>query len=246
LGRHEEAIVIWDELFEVQKELGGPRRVVLNYSSLAYREVYDLPEARSRSEEALELSEGMPFGMPKQFAGADLVWTDLLAGDIGAAQAAWPERWAAAEHATGWTTWLIAGRLLAARAEIALAAETPASAAEWAQRAIDVAHSTRRAKYEARSLSTLGQALVRLGQQDEGLTALRTAVEIADRIVSPYARWNARAALGRVAYEVGRDHEAAASYSEAVGIVDAFAAALAPERAAALARSPVVQEIRSA
>src|SRR5439155_25541144 len=35
--------------------------------------------------------------------------TQLLAGDIGGAQAAWPARWEAAEHATGWTTWLIAG-----------------------------------------------------------------------------------------------------------------------------------------
>jgi class 3 adenylate cyclase/tetratricopeptide (TPR) repeat protein len=246
VGRHEEAIVIWDELFEVQKELGGSRRVVLNYSSLAYREVYDLAEARARSEEALDLSAGMQFGMPKQFAGADLIWTDLLAGDVGSAQAAWPERWEAAEHATGWTTWLIAGRLLAARAEIAFAAETPESAAEWAQRAIDVARRTRRAKYEARSLSTLGQALARLKRPDDALAALRSSVDIADRIVSPYARWNARAALGRAAHELGRDDDAEAAYTEAREIVDAFGAGLAPRRAALLATSPVVEEIRSA
>jgi len=246
LGRHEEAIVIWDELFKVQKELGGSRRVVLNYSSLAYREVYDLAEARARSEEALDLSAGMQFGMPKQFAGADLIWTDLLAGDVGSAQAAWPERWELAEHATGWTTWLIAGRLLAARAEIALEAETPESAAEWAQRAIDVARRTRRAKYEARALSTLGQALARLKREDEALAALRSAVEIADRIVSPYARWNARAALGRTAYALGRDDDAAAAYGAAREVVDAFSAGLAPQRAATLATSPVVHEIRSA
>jgi class 3 adenylate cyclase/tetratricopeptide (TPR) repeat protein len=246
LGRHEEAIVIWDELFEVQKELGGSRRVVLNYSSLAYREVYDLAEARARTEESLDLSAGLRFGMPKQFAGSDLIQTDLLAGNLGAAQAAWDERWAAAEHATGWTRWLIAGRLLAARAEIALEAETPETAAEWAQRAIDVARRTRRRKYEARSLSMLGQALARLGRPDDALTALRRAVEIADGIVSPYARWNTRAALGRSAYALGRDDDAAAAYGEAREIVDSFAAALAMHRAETLAASPVVQEIRSA
>jgi tetratricopeptide (TPR) repeat protein len=245
LGRHEEAIVIWDELFEVQKELGGPRRVVLNYSSLAYREVYDLAEARARSEEAVELSAGMPFGMPKQFAEADLVWTDILAGEIGEAQTRWPERWQAAEHATGWTRWLIAGRLLAARSEIALEAETPEDAAEWARRAIDVARRTRRFKYEARSLSTLGEALVRLGRRDDGLDALRSAVQIADSIVSPYARWNARAALGRIGYEAGNDDEAATAYGEAAKIVHDFSSALAPQRAATLAESPVVNEIRS-
>jgi tetratricopeptide (TPR) repeat protein len=246
LGRHEEAIVIWDRLFEVQKELGGPRRVVLNYSALAYREVYDLAEARARSDEALELSAGMPFGMPKQFAGSDLILTDLLAGNVGAAQDAWDERWAAAEHATGWTRWLIAGRLLASRAEIALEAETPEQAAEWAQRAVAVARRTRRAKYEARSLSTLGQALARMGQTADALGALRSAVEIADRIVSPYARWNARAVLGRSAYALGRDDDAASAYGEARSIVDAFAANLVPQRRATLATSPVVQEIRSA
>ena len=233
--------MIWDELFEVQRELGGARRVVLNYSSLAYREVYDLKEARSRSEEALELSASMSFGMPKQFAGADLVWTDLLEGDVGSAQVSWPERWEVAEHATGWTRWL-----LAARAEIALEAETPEAAAEWAQKAVDVARRSRRFKYEARSLSTLGQALARLGRQDDALAALRSAVEIADRIVSPYARWNARASLGRVAHAGGRDDDAAAAYGEAKEIVDAFSAGLAPQRAATLEQSPVVQEIRSA
>lgn len=246
LGRHEEAIATWEELLRLAEELGHSNRVVLNYSTLAYREVHDLEEARRRTEEALELSATMQFGMPRQFAGADLLLTDLLAGDVGAAQAAWPERWEAAEHATGWTTWLIVGRLLATRAEIALGAETPETAAEFAERAVHVARRTRRAKYEARSLSTLGQALARLRRNDDALAALRSGVEIADRIVSPYARWNARAALGRVAYSVGRDDEAATAYSEAKEIVDAFGATLAPERAATLATSPVVQEIRSA
>jgi class 3 adenylate cyclase len=129
---------------------------------------------------------------------------------------------------------------------IALESETSEAAAEWAQRAVDVARRTRRLKYEARSLSTLGQALVRLGRHDDGVAALRSAVELADRIVSPYARWNARAALARTAYGAGRDDEAESAYKEAAAIVDSFSAALAPERASMLEKSPVVQEIRSA
>ena len=65
LGRHEEAIVIWDELFDIARELGQNPRGLLNYSSLAYRELYDLTEARNRSEQALELSAGQSFGMPR-------------------------------------------------------------------------------------------------------------------------------------------------------------------------------------
>ena len=111
LGRHEEAIAIWDELFEIARELGQNTRGLLNYSALAYRELHDLDEARARSEEALELSAAETFGMPRQFAGSDLLFTQLLAGDVGGAQAVWPSLWKGAEKATGWTTWLIAGRL---------------------------------------------------------------------------------------------------------------------------------------
>ena len=42
LGRHEQAIAIWDELFELARELGQNLRGLLNYSALAYRELYDL------------------------------------------------------------------------------------------------------------------------------------------------------------------------------------------------------------
>jgi tetratricopeptide (TPR) repeat protein len=246
VGRHEEAIAIWEDLFVLAEELGQNRRALLNYSALAFREVYDLEEARRRSAEALELSAGMQFGMPKQFAGSDLIQTHLLAGDVGAAQLEWPKRWEDAEQATAWTTWLIAGRLLAARAEIALEAETPESAAEFADRAVQVARRTRRRKYGARSLTTLGQALARLGRRDEAIDALRSAATIADGIVSPPARWYARSALGRIAYELGEDDEAASAYAEARELVDGFSATLAPERAATLATSPVVIEIRSA
>jgi tetratricopeptide (TPR) repeat protein len=246
LGRHERAIAIYDELFELARDHDRPVHVLLNYSSIVFREVYDLEEARTRTAQAVELSAQFQFGMPKQFAGSDMIQTYLLAGDIGAAQLEWPKRWERAAEATAWTTWLIAGRLMSARAEIALEAETPGEAAEFADRAIAIARRTRRRKYEARSLFILGQALARLGRHDDAFEALHSAVQIADRIVSPYARWNARAALGRTAYALGRDDEAAKAYGEAKDIVDAFAAGLAPQRQATLAQSPVVQEIRSA
>jgi tetratricopeptide (TPR) repeat protein len=245
LGRHEEALAMWDDMLAIAAELGHNPSAVLNYSALAYRDLYDLEEARRRTEEVLERTHGMQFGMPRQFAGSDLIQTHLLSGDVGAAQATWPEKWSDAEHATAWTTWLIAGRLASARAEIALAAETPESAAEWAQRAVDIARRTRRRKYEAHSLSTLGEALARLGRREEALTALRTAVGIADALVGQPARWNARAALGRVAYELGADDEASRAYDGARRLLDEFTATLAPERAATLARSPIVAEIRS-
>jgi tetratricopeptide (TPR) repeat protein len=217
--------------------------VLLNYSALAYRELYDLDEARRRSEEALELAAAETFGMPRQFAGSDLLFTQLLAGDVGGAQAAWPALWEGAEHATGWTTWLIAGRLAYARAEIALQAESPETAAEWAGTAIGIARRTRRRKYEARSLAVLGRALALLGRREEAFESLRSAVTIADELVGPPGRWHARAALAQAAQTVGDDDTAATVYADAAGLVESFAATLAPERAARLLAAPAVAEI---
>lgn len=245
LGRHEEAIRIWDELFVIVQELGRNSRVLLNYSSLAYRELLDLDEARRRSEEALELSTGEAFGMPRRFAQSDLLFTDLLAGDVGKAQAVWPSLWDDAETATGWTRWLIYGRLAAARAEIALHAEDPESAVEWGQRAIELARRTLRRKYESKSLSILGEALARAGRREEALRELEAGVAVADELIGLPARWGARAALGRAAYALGDDGRAATAYGEAADLVETFASTLAPERATRLLRAPAIAEIRS-
>jgi class 3 adenylate cyclase/tetratricopeptide (TPR) repeat protein len=245
VGRHEEAIGVWDELFAIANELGHGTRLLLNYSSLAYRELYDLDEARRRSDEALDLSKNLRFAMGRFFAASDRLQTDLLAGDIGRAQAAWPGLWSDAGSATAWTKWLIYGRLATARAEIALAAEGPESAVEWAHRALEVARRTRRRKYEARAASLLGGALARLGRREEALDVLREGVTIADELVGPPARWTARLALVKGAYALGEDKTAAQASDEAVTLIRSFAGTLAPERAARFMRAPPITEALS-
>ncbi|MGE5274764.1 MAG: ATP-binding protein [Verrucomicrobiota bacterium] len=246
LGRFEEALSVWEEMFEVAEQLGRNTRVLLNYSSLAFRELHDLGEARRRSEEALERSGGLAFSMPRSFARSDLIFTDLLAGDVGAAQAAWPQMWSDAEHATAWTRWLIYGRLAVARAEIALHAETPEVAVEWAERSLEITIRTRRRKYQARGRSILGEALAHLGRREQALAELRSAVSIADELVGPPARVHARGVLGRVAYSLGDDEAAAAAYAEASRLVDEFTATLDRGRAATFVAAPVVAEIVAA
>jgi class 3 adenylate cyclase/tetratricopeptide (TPR) repeat protein len=243
LGRHEEAIAIWDELFEIARDLGQSPVGLLNYSALVFRDVYDVAEAERRSEEALELTAGAVFGMPLQFAGSDLIQTYLLAGDVGRAQTAWPARWESAQDATAWTRWLIAGRLTCARAEIALHAEGPEEAAEWAERTLAITRRTRRRKYEARAQSLLGQALARLGRREDAMAALRSAVAIADELVGQPERWRARADLGEAAAALGEDDAAATAYDEAVGLVESFAATLQDDRAARFLATSQIGEL---
>ena len=243
LGKHEEALAKVGTVIDAAKELGRKPRYLLNYASMIHRELNDLSVARRQSEEVLEIARADSFGMPRRFAQSDLLQTALLEGDIGRAQVEWPRFWEDAEEATAWTKWLIRGRLAAARAEIALHAETPEAAIEWAQKAIETAVSTRRRKYEALARTTLGVALARLGRRNEAIAELEAAVRIADGLIGPPARFRARAALARVAYALGDDDRAATATSEARELVDGFVATLAPERADLVRASPVVREL---
>jgi len=137
------------------------------------------------------------------------------------------------------------GRLATARAEIALHAETPETAIEWAARAIEVAQRTKRRKYEARSRTILGEALGQLGRRDEALAALRAAVALTDELIGQPGRWRAREALGRVSYLLGDDDTAAAAYAAAGDLIESFAATLAPSRSARFLAEPAISEILS-
>ncbi len=244
LGEHEVALEKLDAIMAVARELGaGAYPYLPNYQSVVFRELGDLAAARAANETALEASRDLPFGMPRRFALSDLLQTDLLAGDIGRAQADWPALWEDAAEATGWTRWLILGRLAVARSEIALHAEPPESAAEWAAKAVEVTVRTRRRKYEALARAHLGRALVRLDRGDDGLRELGAAVELADTLVNPVGRWQARAALAAALAEMRDQEGAAGALSDAQGILTAFAATLVPGRAATLLASPATREL---
>jgi tetratricopeptide (TPR) repeat protein len=243
-GRHEEALAAFEAALAQGRELGRNVGTLLNYSSMAFRELLDLEEARRRNEEALDLHPGWAgFAMPTMMARVDLLFTTLLEGDLGAAQAGWPKLWQDVNNSSGWQGWLLAGKLVAARAEIALEAESADAAAEWAQRAVEMAIGVHRTKYEARARATLGTALARLGRPDEGLSELRAAIRLADDLGSPPGRWQARSALGRALADTSHEEMAAAEVVEAGDILRSFASTLAPERAERLLAAESSREL---
>ena len=243
LGEHEVALEKLEAIMALGRELGGTGAYLPNYQSVIFREVMDLAAARAANEVALEASRTLTFGMPRRFALSDLLQTDLLEGNVGRAQADWPALWEDAAEATGWTRWLILGRLAVARAEIAIHAEPPEDAAEWAAKAVEITVRTRRRKYEALARAQLGRALVALRRPEDGLPELRTAIRVADELVNPAGRWGPRAALAAALRETGDEAEGAVVATEAREIVTAFAATLAAGRAAALLGAPPVQEL---
>jgi class 3 adenylate cyclase/tetratricopeptide (TPR) repeat protein len=243
MGRYEEALAAFDAKIALGRELGRPVRVLLNYSTMAYRDLYDLAEARRRSEESLQQRGWSSFNMPWMNAEMDLLQTELLGGDFGAAEARFGSLWEDVANSTAWERWFLGGKLLVARAEITLRTEGAEAAAEWANKAIDMAVPVGRLKYETVARTVLAQALLAMGRGPEAVAELQTAVRDADRLGSPPGRWKTRAALGRTLYSLGRDDEAERSFREASSLIREVAGGLSPERAERFLNAAPVLEV---
>jgi tetratricopeptide (TPR) repeat protein len=218
--------------------------ILQNYSTLPLRELFDLDEARRRTEDSIAAINPSPgFTMPKAMAMADLVQTALLQGDIASAESAWRVQWADSPNTRGWARWLISGRLAAARAEIDLVTGKKDEAAEWARKTIELSIPVRRLKYEIVGRTLLGRALVELGKVDEAIPELRLAVEQANRLGSPSQRWPAQAALGRALYAAGDDKGAEQAFAEAKSVIRGIASGLAPERATRFLAAEPIREV---
>jgi predicted ATPase/class 3 adenylate cyclase len=249
LGRHEEAIPRFEEVIARGREFElVPRHTAraLNMSSALYRDLLQLDEATRRNEEAAELGAAAGFANAVLQSGIDQLFTDLARGELGSAQARWPELWERTQNTKGWHQWLMAGRLAEAKAEIALAKKDHAEAARLAQEAIDQSRQVRRSKYELAARLVLGQALIALGQPEAGIDELRTALDGIRRLGHPPTLWRAWGTLGTALTQAGKDDDAAAAVAAAANTLRTFAATLAPERAGPLLAAEPSREILSA
>jgi tetratricopeptide (TPR) repeat protein len=249
LGRHEEALPIFEDTIARGKDVElEPRWTarVMNMSSTLYRDVFDTQESRRRNAEAAELGARAGFLIAEVQAGIDLIFADLMEGEPGRAERRWPELWERAQASKGWHQWLMVGRLLEARAEIALATGDVEAAARHADEAVAQSVSVWRLKYETSGRLVLGSALARMGQVEEGVRELRTATDGADRLRHPPAIWQAWSELGRALAASGDDEGAGSAFAKADETIRSFAAALAPERSERLLSAEPIKEILAA
>jgi tetratricopeptide (TPR) repeat protein len=214
---------------------------------MAFRELYDLSEARRRSEESLSQQDrSASFHMPWMNALVDLIHCDVLAGEAGAAETRWRELWDEVLATPAWERWFLGGKMAALRAEMLLQQKDPASAAEWAEKAIEMVRPVHRIKYEAVARATLGKALLALGRGQDALRELHAAVKVADALGNPSGRWRAKADLAQALVVTGNDAEAESQLREAAAIVRSVAAGLSSERVARfLAAPPIVDIVKS-
>lgn len=245
MGRYEEALEASESAIATARRMGRGDSVVTNYSTLTLREIFWLDEARARSELITDRLGPSDFNMPWMNARADLICADLLLGELGRVDIAWPSAWDDAVAGKAWERWLVSGRLASVRSEVELARGHLDDAVTWARRTLEMARPVRRRKYEITGLITLGSALAQQGSVEDAVAQLRIAVALADGPGgSPLLRWRAKAACG--AAETRRPETAADGETrlrEAASIIREVAASLAPERTARYLAAPEVARV---
>ena len=105
-----------------------------------------------------------------------------MEGDVGAADAAFPELQTAVESTKGFHQWLWSISISTARAEAALLGGRPDRAEEHAREALAYAERIGRRKYVCRARTALGQALLELGRLDDAVGSLEGAAAEADAL----------------------------------------------------------------
>jgi class 3 adenylate cyclase/tetratricopeptide (TPR) repeat protein len=245
MGRYEEALETGGSVIATARRIGRPDNVVMNYSTLALRDIFWLDEAAERSATVRDRLGPSDFNMPWMNARADLISSHLLRGDIGAVEREWDGAWEDAAKSHAWERWLVGGRLAAVRAESALEARRIDEALEWGARALELARTGGRGKYAIEASLTLGRALAAQGEHDRAFDRLREAVALAEgHGGSPLLRWRTRAALGEVALERSETGiQGEACLQEAATIIGTIADSLAEERAARYREAPQVRAV---
>jgi class 3 adenylate cyclase/tetratricopeptide (TPR) repeat protein len=232
VGRYEDALAGTDAAIALALEVGRSVTVLLNYSSLPYREIMDLDEARRRSETAWGRPGRNPaFHMPWMNAKADLIHCAVLEGDVASVDREFDDFYAQVLATPAWERWFLGSRLATLRAETELTRGDLDEALAWAQRGINSSVECGRRKYEALSRAAAGTALVGKGRAEVGLAELKRAVELADRLGSPALRWQVRAAIATAQAAVGQDAEAHRDFVVARSVIESIAGGLRPERA---------------
>jgi class 3 adenylate cyclase/tetratricopeptide (TPR) repeat protein len=248
LGRHEEAV----QFFEKVVALGSEIELKPTFTSRAtnmlagtLRETFDLKRARELNELGVELAARASFGWAHTQGRIDLVVADLIEGDVGSAEKAWPELWETALVTKGLHRWLMAGRLATLRAEIDAALGHPEEAADSAREALAFAQRHGRVKYEVASRVALGSALLDLRSVADAVAELRRAMAEAENLGHPPTCWRTASALTRALAAFGDDDGAEVVSLVAAHTVKEFAQSLSEGRRDGFLGAPSVAEILS-
>ncbi|HEV2032703.1 MAG TPA: adenylate/guanylate cyclase domain-containing protein [Candidatus Dormibacteraeota bacterium] len=246
LGRHDEALEILERAAVQGKQLELVPRFtsrIMNMWAGTLRELFLVEEARRRSEEAIEMSKRSGFPFSRGQALVDLLFLDLVEGEIGRADSSWRAVLELAESMRGWHHWLMIGRVMAAKAEIALRMGRSVEAAEAAGAAMAYAIEVGRPKYEVMARATLGSALLAAGKAGEAIEELRAARAGAERLKHPPSIWDVESRLGEALAASGHEMRSQAAFGAARQSIEKFASHLSAARREAFLSARQVREV---
>jgi class 3 adenylate cyclase/tetratricopeptide (TPR) repeat protein len=246
LGRHEEALGLFERVVAQGKELEPQPRFTsraMNMWAGTLHELFEIEEARQKNEEAIVLGERAAFPGSQVSGKIDLLYSDIVLGEIGRTETSYPALAKAADATRGWHQWLWITRLARARAEVALAARRYEEALDLAGEAVALAERYARRKYVATALVVCGRALVALERAPEAVETLRRALAEAELLKQPQTIWAAAAALGEALYSAGDDDGAEQASARASDEIQSFAARLGDERRERFLAAPQLTEL---
>jgi tetratricopeptide (TPR) repeat protein len=244
LSRHEEGISWLDRAIQLgrdweERSFRFTARA-MNMRAGALRETGDTVAARTQSEEGLELAKDSGFPPAEISARLDLLYADLLEGDVGAAERTIPDLAEALEGAKGFHQFLWSIRLMAARTETAFLAGRHDDAISFGQTAVAEAQRFGRRKYDCLVRVPLARSLVATRRPKEAIDVLTPAVVEAERLGHLPSRWAALGALAEAKAALGDEQAAADARAAAIRSVEEMASGLTnAHRAALLSRRDV-------
>ncbi len=238
LSRHDEGIAWLDRAIDLGREWeeGSFRFTArgMNMRAGALREIGDLAGARAQSHEGLELAKESAFPPAAISARLDLLYADLMSGDVAAAERSIPDLADALEGAKGFHQFLWSIRLIVARAETALLAGRHEEAIAFARTALEETDRFGRRKYDCLVRTPLAHALLATGRPEEAADVATRAVLEAERLGHLPSRWPALAALSDARAALGDDDGAADAHAAAVRSIEEFEAGLGDAHRATL------------
>jgi class 3 adenylate cyclase/tetratricopeptide (TPR) repeat protein len=244
LSRHEEGISWLDRAIELGREWEERSfrftARAMNMRAGALREIGDIAAARAQSEEALELAKDSGFPPAAISARLDLLYADLMDGEIGRVERVIPDLAEAIEDVKGFHLFLWSIRLLVARAEAAVLAGRHDEAISVAKEALDAAARFGRPKYDCLVRVPLARALLATGRAKEAADVATRAVIEAERLGHLPSRWRALAMLADAKADLGENDAASDARAAAVRSVEEFANSLSEAHRSALRSRPDV------
>jgi class 3 adenylate cyclase/tetratricopeptide (TPR) repeat protein len=249
LSRHEEGIAWFDRAIQLGRDWEDHSSRftarAMNMRAGALREIGDIAAARTQSEEGLELAMEAGFPPAAISARLDLLYADLMHGDVGAAERAIPDLAEVLETAKGFHQFLWSIRLLSARADAAQLAGRHEDAISFGQTALTEAERFGRPKYDCIARVPLARALIATGRPEDAVEVVTRAVTEAERLGHLPSRWPALSVLAEARTALGDEQAADDARVAAVRSIEAFASGLAETHRATLLERPDVVGLMS-